>query len=75
MATLYPVARMGRFVADMLRRRHRGERHESAVREQLKIRPIANDVLSFLLTQEARLVARRRQLPIGTSLLALARAQ
>ena len=77
MATLYPVARAGRFLADTVRKRKRsrGAGETSAVREQLKIRPIANEVLAFLLTQEARLVARRRHLPVGTSLLALARAQ
>jgi SAM-dependent methyltransferase len=75
MATLYPVARAGRFVADTLRKHRRGGTgSESAVREQLKVRPGVNALLAFLLTQEAKLVAKRRRLPIGTSLLALARA-
>ena len=74
MATLYPLARAGRLVSDTLRRRGSGGR-ESAVREQLKVRPGVNELLTFFLTQEARLVAKRRRLPIGTSLLALARPQ
>jgi SAM-dependent methyltransferase len=73
MATLYPVARAGRFVADTFRKRRSGS--QSAVREQLEVRPGVNELMAFLLAQEAKLVARRRRLPIGTSLLALARAK
>jgi SAM-dependent methyltransferase len=75
MAALYPVARAGRYVADKLRRRRGAGAAKSAVPEQLKIVPGLNGTLAFLLTQEARLVARRRHLPVGTSLLALARAR
>ena len=75
MATLYPVARIGRAASDVLRRRRRaaGRAGGSAVVEQLRIMPIVNPLLSFLLTQEARLLAGRHRLPFGTSLLALAR--
>jgi len=40
---------------------------------ELRIIPVVNDLLALLLAQEARLVARRLPLPIGTSLLAIAR--
>lgn len=75
MSLLYPVARVGRWASDVRRRRKvaAGLPAESAFRAQLAIRPGVNEVLSFLLAQEARLIAGRRQLPIGTSLLALAR--
>jgi SAM-dependent methyltransferase len=73
MAALYPMARAGRFVADRIRKRRGGR--ESAVREQLTVRPGVNELMAFLLAQEARWVAKRRRLPIGTSLLAVARAQ
>jgi len=46
--------------------------HELASGE-LRIMPVLNDLLVLLLAQEARMIARRRQLPIGTSLLAIAR--
>ncbi len=76
MATLYPLARVGRFVSDALRKgRSANGDGASAVRDQLRVRPGVNEVLTFLLAQEARLVAKRRRLPVGTSLLALARPQ
>lgn len=76
MATLYPFARVGRFSADALRRWKSASSGtaSSAVVEQLTIVPGINGLLSFLLTQEARILARRGHLPFGTSLVALARA-
>lgn len=75
MATLYPLARIGRFVSDARRRRQTasGDAGKSAVVDQLRIRPGINGVLSFMLAQEARLISARKRLPIGTSLLAVAR--
>ena len=40
---------------------------------ELRIVPLVNDILAWLLYQEARLVLGRRRLPVGTSLLAVAR--
>ena len=75
MATLYPLARAGRLIADKWRRGRQAPNAApaSAVVEQLKIRPGVNGLLSFVLAQEARVLARRGRLPIGTSLIALAR--
>ncbi|MEO7134082.1 MAG: class I SAM-dependent methyltransferase [Vicinamibacterales bacterium] len=75
MATLYPLARIGRLWSDARRRRNRdgGTDGKSAVVDQLRIRPGINGMLTLLLAQEARLIAARKQLPIGTSLLAVAR--
>lgn len=73
MSVLYPIARVGRFLADTLRRRDVGGTKRSALGEQLKIVPVLNGFLAVLLAQEARVVERRGRLPFGTSLLALAR--
>lgn len=74
MATLYPLARLGRQVADArrVRRVRSGREATSAVHEQLRIMP-GNGLLCWILEQEARLLARRKHLPIGTSLIAVAR--
>lgn len=61
------------------RERLRGARGASADRtyalatDELRVVPGINGILAFLLAQEARLIARRRTLPIGTAILALAR--
>lgn len=73
MATLYPLARIGRLAADLRRRRPGAAHASSAVDEQLKIRPGINQLMAFAIRQEARWIGRRGRLPIGTSLLALAR--
>jgi SAM-dependent methyltransferase len=39
---------------------------------ELKIRPLINDALTFLLDQESYFIRSRRQIPFGTSLLAVA---
>lgn len=39
---------------------------------ELRVIPVFNGLLAFRLSLEARLIARRRHLPIGTSLLAVA---
>jgi hypothetical protein len=40
---------------------------------ELRIIPVLNNFLAFLLFREARLIVHRRRLPAGTSLLAVAR--
>jgi SAM-dependent methyltransferase len=46
--------------------------HDMSVNE-LRIVPIANDVLAWLLTREAWFISRRIRIPFGTSLIAIAR--
>jgi len=77
MAALYPVVRVARYVSDAMRARGRasGRGEASAVLDQIKVRPGLNAIMAALLGPEARVVARRWRLPIGTSLLALARRQ
>jgi SAM-dependent methyltransferase len=76
MTTLYPIARVSRWLsarANDVRRRLRLD-SKSAVLNDLTVRPVINEIIAFLLRQEAPFLRRRVQLPIGTSLLAVARA-
>lgn len=74
MASLFPLLWVKRRLATRPRRRSPSTvtpMSELGV-DELRIIPVVNGLLTFILTQEARLVARRRRLPIGTSLLAVA---
>ncbi|MBN1967158.1 MAG: class I SAM-dependent methyltransferase [Anaerolineae bacterium] len=68
MAALYPLLRLWRG-----RRPAANESAQDRSVDELRIVPVLNDVLAFALAQEARLIARRRRLPFGSSLLAVAR--
>jgi hypothetical protein len=74
MALLFPLVWLGRRLAALTRRR---APRELAVRElanaELRITPVVNELLAWLLRGEAALIARRQRLPIGTSLLVIAR--
>jgi 2-polyprenyl-3-methyl-5-hydroxy-6-metoxy-1,4-benzoquinol methylase len=74
MASLFPAVWLGRRVARLMGQRSTvsaDSTHDLALRE-LRIRPVFNGVLAFLLDQETRAIARRMRLPIGTSVLAIA---
>lgn len=67
MASIFPLVWASRRLA-------RWNANADPVQSELRIRPVLNSTLRWLLEHEARVfVQRRRQLPIGTSLLALAR--
>jgi SAM-dependent methyltransferase len=74
MSVLHPVLWMGRRLITL---RKPKSQHAAAAwtlaEADLRVRPISGAVLGFLLEQEIRLLRRRRQLPIGASLLAVAR--
>ena len=75
MAPLVPVMWLSRRVSALLARfrsKKAREPMEMAIRE-LKVVPVLNRLLGWLLRLEAPLVARQRILPVGTSLLAVAR--
>lgn len=75
MASIYPLMWLQRKVAGLLRRSQSFDfrrSHELAC-EEFQIIPVINKLLALLLTQEARVIAHRCSLPIGTSILALAR--
>jgi SAM-dependent methyltransferase len=75
MASIFPLVWSGRRVAALTQRgdkQNPNQADEMASRE-LKITPGVNGLLANLLMQETRLIARRKSLPVGTSLLAIAR--
>lgn len=74
MTALFPLVWLARRVATLLNRRADADADDLAMRE-LRIVPVLNAALYWLLKQEARLLARRLRLPFGTSLLAVARPQ
>jgi SAM-dependent methyltransferase len=75
MASLYPLVWLGRRLAKLLSRAtdHDGQEAHELVQRELKINPVLNNALSLVLAVERRRLARRRLIPTGTSLLALAR--
>ena len=68
MCGIFPLVWLGRRIA-RLRRRPAGE----LAGADLQIVPVVNEALAWLLSREAPWLARRRRLPLGTSLLAIAR--
>lgn len=76
MAALYPLARVARWTTGRTNAvRHRmGIVQKSPVLTDLTVRPGLNEILGFVLKREAGALRKRRRLPIGTSLLAVARA-
>ena len=76
MASIFPVVWVKRRLT-MRTRRNSRDRNAGRMRNvalgELRTPPFVNDLLTFLLSQEAHLLVRRRRLPIGTSLLAIAR--
>jgi len=77
MVTLYPIARLSRRLSELMAqlRRRLNMKPTSAVISDLSVRPVVNDVMAFMLRQEAPLLRKRLRLPMGTSLLAVARAR
>ncbi len=76
MASIYPLVKVGRWLASAGRRQKTTRTDEQArdlAFRELKIVPVVNELLTALLSQETRFMMRRRKLPIGTSLLAIAR--
>ncbi|MBI5927704.1 MAG: class I SAM-dependent methyltransferase [Chloroflexi bacterium] len=75
MMSIFPLVWLGRRLASLANQpkdRQLADANEMASRE-LKITPGVNGLLTAWLMQESRLIAGRKQLPIGTSLLAIAR--
>ena len=68
MASLVPFLWLGR---TLIARGHGSARQRVA--RELRVIPVINDVMAAVLLTEARWVARRRMLPMGTSLVAVAR--
>ncbi len=77
MASIFPLVWLGRRIASLTDRRSArdADRTDRLALAELRIVPVFNDILTFMLAQEVRFITRRRRLPIGTSLLALARKE
>ena len=76
MASIYPLLWLVRRVRSFRRRTRNLKSAEADLAltlEELRIVPIVNGLLTFLLTQEARLIKSRFVLPFGTSLAVAAR--
>jgi SAM-dependent methyltransferase len=71
MTTIFPLVWLWRRLAN--RRRDEPRRIHDLAAQELRLVPGVNPFLTYCLRQEARLLARRRHLPAGTSLLAVAR--
>jgi SAM-dependent methyltransferase len=75
MASLYPVLWLGRRVASLRDRRQAADpdRARELFDDELNINPVAGASIGWVLEQELRWLRRRRRLPFGTSLVAIAR--
>lgn len=80
MMSIFPLVWLGRRMASLVKRSRKGgarspqQTHQLAV-DELRVRPGVNGVLTWVLSQESRLIAARKHLPIGTSLVAVARKE
>lgn len=75
MASLYPVMLLSRRLTAWFRRGRANAKAQSqhvAARE-FRVIPVVNELMELLLSLELRRIIRRQSLPIGTSLLAVAR--
>ncbi|NJN67665.1 MAG: class I SAM-dependent methyltransferase [Chloroflexaceae bacterium] len=74
MASLFPLVWVGRRVASLMKRdpAPTRERTHELARNELRIVPLVNEVLSWVLTWEVRLVARGWVLPFGASVVGVA---
>jgi SAM-dependent methyltransferase len=75
MASLYPLVWLGRWLVGRENRRDsaNAERRRKLLFRELRIIPLVNGLLTWLLSREVPIIARRGKITIGTSLLAIAR--
>jgi hypothetical protein len=75
MATLYPLLWLGRRIASRSDRRSATDpdRTRDLFNQELRVNPVAGAVLGAILDQELHWLRRRRRLPTGSSLIAIAR--
>jgi SAM-dependent methyltransferase len=77
MATLFPIVWLGRKLAVLNRRKTPLD--DKSIQElsinELKIIPVINGLLSWVLALETGFITRHKQLPFGTSLICVARKQ
>lgn len=75
MASIFPLVWLGRRIAGRTSAKtgHDAEQADELAEQELKITPIVNGLLTLILSLEMHWIARRRSLPFGTSLVAIAR--
>lgn len=75
MMSIVPLVWLGRMLANraLKRSKNPAELERRMFQNELKIRPGMNQLLFQTISQEIHFIERRRQLPFGTSLIALAR--
>lgn len=75
MASLLPILWLARRLVGWLEpnRAHDAARAQELTAREFRVIPVINDLMGWLLGLELRWIAGRRRLPIGTSLLAIAR--
>jgi SAM-dependent methyltransferase len=73
MMVLWPLMWLGRRLAARIPPRNIGPRDRQLFLRELRVVPVLNALLTRLLEREARWIARGGHLPLGTSLLAIAR--
>jgi SAM-dependent methyltransferase len=75
MASVYPLMLLVRRISSLRRqgKTPSAESDLSLTLQELRIVPVLNGLLTFVLRQEARLIQARRVLPFGSSLIAAAR--
>jgi len=76
MLSIFPLVKLGRKLASLTNRSVQQRANLSSKQltiRELQIVPIVNELLTWLLSQEVSLIKRRLPIPLGTSLLAIAR--
>jgi 2-polyprenyl-3-methyl-5-hydroxy-6-metoxy-1,4-benzoquinol methylase len=71
MASVYPLMWLTRKIKSKVNRG--SAKSQDALTEEVKIVPLINGILSLLLSLESKRLARRKSLPFGASLVAIAR--
>lgn len=72
MTSIYPIVRLQRWWAGK-KQQSSGISSQDLVKKELAIHPVLNTVLHWLTRMETSRILRRKQLPFGTSILAVAR--
>jgi len=69
MGCIFPIVWIERRLKGLIDRRSANDQAS----DELRIVPVVNELLAWLLAQEARLIIARKRIPFGTSLIAIAR--
>jgi SAM-dependent methyltransferase len=75
MMSIYPLVWIGRRLADRMDKRPKSDakRTQDLTKQELRSIPLVNNLLTWTLSQELHWLRHKRALPLGTSLVAIAR--